>query len=158
LLATSLRKPDVTPEISVTHGFGDGAEFQTGWKGALGVSIPIFTTHAAGVALEQSTLTQLTAEREATLARITGEVASATAVVDAQRQQYLRYRDEIIPQALTVEQMAEDSYRLGQTGITAYLLSLQATRDARLRSLQSEADLQSALTDLERAVGAPLLP
>ena len=52
--------------------------------------------------------------------------------------------------------MAEDSYRLGQTGIAAFLQALQATRDARLRSLQAAADFQTALADLERAIGAPL--
>ena len=52
--------------------------------------------------------------------------------------------------------MAEDSYRLGQTGINAYLQVLQASRDLRLRSIQSAADFQSALADLEQAIGAPI--
>jgi len=81
-----------------------------------------------------------------------------TAIASAQREQYVRYRDEIIPQALDVERLAEDAYRLGRTGIAAYLQALQATRDVRLRSLQAQADLQAALTDLERAIGAPVLP
>jgi cobalt-zinc-cadmium efflux system outer membrane protein len=157
-LARAMRTPDLTPEASITHGFEDDADFQTGWKGAVAISLPLFTRHQAGVVLEQATLDQLTVERNATLARIGGEVAAATAVAAAQRDQFVRYRDQIIPQALEVERMAEDSYRLGQTGIAAYLQALQATRDVRLRSLQAEADLQSALTDLERAMGAPLLP
>jgi cobalt-zinc-cadmium efflux system outer membrane protein len=157
-LARALRTPDITPEGTVTHGFGDGAAFQTGWKAAVAVTIPIFTTHKTGVALEEAALGQLMTEREATLSRIASQVAAATAVAAAQREQYVRYRDEIIPQALQVEQMADDAYRLGQTGIAAYLQALQATRDARLRSLQAEADLHSALTDLERAMGAPLQP
>lgn len=157
-LAQALRAPDVTPEGSVTRGFGNDAEFQTGWKAAVAVSLPIFTTHKAGVALEQSTLAQVMTERDAVLARITSEVAAATAIAAAQREQYLRYRDDIVPRALEVERMAESSYRLGQTGIAAYLQALQATRDVRLRSLQAEAELQTALTDLERAMGAPLLP
>jgi hypothetical protein len=99
---------------------------------------------------------QITAERNAALARISGEVTAAAVVADAQRQQFIRYRDQIIPQAQQVETMAEDSYRLGQTGITAYLQALQASRDVRLRSLQAAADFQTALSDLERAIGAPL--
>jgi hypothetical protein len=90
--------------------------------------------------------------------RITGEVTAAVRLAEAQRQQFIRYRDQILPSAMQVETMADDAYRLGQTGIAAYLQALQATRDARLRSLQSEADLQAALTDLERATGAPLQP
>jgi len=157
-LARALRTPDLTPEGSVTRGFGSDAEFQTGWKAAVAISLPLFTSHKAGVTLEEVTLTQLTAEREATLSRIAADVTAAAAIASAQREQYVRYRDEIIPQALEVERLAEDAYRLGRTGIAAYLQALQATRDVRLRSLQAQADLQAALTDLERAIGAPLLP
>ena len=157
-LAKALRTPDITPEGSLTRGFGDGAEFQTGWKAAVGVTMPLFTTHKAGVILEESTLSQLTAERVAAETRIASDVAAATAIADAQRQQYVRYRDQIVPQAVQVENMANDAYRLGQTGIAAYLLALQATRDVRLAALQAEAELQAALTDLEKAIGAPLQP
>ena len=101
-------------------------------------------------------MTQLKAERAAAAARIAGEVASTAALVEAQRQQYLRYRDQIVPQALEVERMAEDSYRLGQTGVVALLTALQASRDARLRSLQAAADFQNGLADLERVTGAPI--
>jgi cobalt-zinc-cadmium efflux system outer membrane protein len=153
-LAQALRVPDITPEATLTHGAEP--EFTTGWRAALGISIPLFTSHRAGVELEQATLTQLTAERDAALARITGDVTSAVALADAQRQQFVRYRDTIVPQALDVERMAEDSYRLGRTGITALLQALQSSGDVRLRSLQAAADFQAALTDLERAVGAPL--
>lgn len=152
-LAQALQTPDVTPEATITRG---QQEFATGWRAAIAVAIPIFTRHRAGVRLEEITLQQIMAERDATVARISGEVTSAFAIAEAQRQQLLRYRDEILPQAMVVETMAEDSYRLGQTGINAFLQALQASRDVRLRSLQTAADLQTALVDLERAVGAPL--
>jgi cobalt-zinc-cadmium efflux system outer membrane protein len=151
-LAQALRTPDVTPEATLTRRAAP--EFDTGWRAAVAVTMPVFTSHRAAVRVEEATLAQLTSERQATAARISGEVASAAAVAESQRQQYIRYRDEILPQALEVERMAEDSYKLGQTGIAAYLQALQASRDVRLRSIQSAADLQSALADLERAIGA----
>lgn len=157
-LARAMQHPDVTPEGSITHGFSDDSPFQTGWKAALAVTLPIFTTHKAGVALEEATLKQLEAERSAAELRINAAVAAAIAVADAQRAQYVRYRDEILPQAMQVETMADDAYRLGQTGITAYLQALQATRDVRLRFLQAEADLHAALANLEQAIGAPVQP
>ena len=153
-LARALQTPDVTPEGMITHGAEP--EFNTGWRASVGVALPIFTRHRAGVALEQATLAQLTAERDATLARVTGAVVGASVLAESQRTQYLRYRDQIVPQALEVERLAEDSYRLGQTGIAAYLLALQSSRDVRLRSLEAVAGFQNALSDLERAVGAPL--
>jgi len=48
------------------------------------------------------------------------------------------------------------AYRLGQTGIAAFLQALQAARDTRLRSLQAASGLHAALAELERAIGAPL--
>lgn len=153
-LARSLQRPDLVPEVAVTHG--NAPDFTVGWRAAVGFTVPLFTRHRAGVVVEEATLSQLTAERAALLARISGEVTASYALADSQHRQYLRYRDEIVPQALEVERMADDSYRLGQTGLAAYLQALQSTRDARLRALQAAADFQTALSDMERAMGAPL--
>jgi len=131
---------------------------RTGRAGRAGVAVtlPLFTSHRAGVLVEQTTLDQLNAQRQATLVTINGAVTAAAVTVQAQRQLYVRYRDEIIPQAQQVEQLAQESYQLGQTGIAALLQALQATRDARLRAIDAVSLFQNALADLERAIGAPL--
>ena len=152
-LAHALRTPDVAPEVALTRRAEP--EFDTGWRTAVGITVPLFTTHAAGVHVQEAALAQLAAERAALEAQVTGEVAAAAAVAAAARQQSLRYRDEILPQAIEVERMADDAYRLGQTGIAAYLQALQTTRDTRLRAIQAAADLENARADLERAVAAP---
>ena len=153
-LAAAMRVPDVTPEATITRGAEP--EFTTGWRAGVGIAIPVFTRHRATVRLEEATLAALTAEREAALARIAGDVAAAGAIATAAGQQYLRYQSTIVPQAIEIERLAEDSYRLGRTGIAAYLQALQSSRDVRLRMLQAASDFQSALADLERATGAPL--
>jgi len=153
-LARALRTPDITPDFTLTRD--SQPDFMYGWRVAGSATIPIFTTHRAGVLLEEAALTQLNTQRMAVQARITGEVMSASAAADAQRTAYLRYQSEILPLAQQVEVMAEDSYRLGQTGIAALLQALQASRDMRLRSLQTASDFQDALGQLERAIGAPI--
>ena len=153
-LARALRTPDITPDFTLTRD--SQPDFMYGWRFAGSATIPVFTTHRAGVLLEEAALTRLNTQRAAVLARITGEVLSAAAVADAQRMAYLRYQNEILPLAQQVEVMAEDSYRLGQTGIASLLQALQASRDMRLRSLQTASDLQDALGQLERAIGAPV--
>ncbi len=153
-LARALRVPDVVPSATLTHDAEP--EFTYGWRAGFAVTVPILTTHRAGVAVEEATLTQLIAERQAEQARIDGEVTAAAAEAEAQRQAYQRYRAVIIPRAQEVEQLAQDSYQLGQTGIAALLQSLQAARDVRLRSLDAVSQWQTAVADLERAVGAPL--
>jgi cobalt-zinc-cadmium efflux system outer membrane protein len=150
-LAQSLQTPDLTPEATLTRRAEP--EFETGWRAAVGVTVPVFTRHRAGVQVEEATLAQLERERAAALARIEGEVASGTALAAAHREQLQQYRDRILPQALDVERMAEDAYRLGQTGISALLQALQATRDARLKSLDAAEQYQNALADLERTMG-----
>ena len=153
-LAQALRVPDLIPTATLTHDAQP--EFTYGWRAGVAVTLPLFTSHRAGVIVEQTTLDQLNAQRQATLVRINGAVTAAAVTVQAQRQLYVRYRDEIIPQAQEVEQLAQDAYQLGQTGIAALLPALQATRDVRLRSLDAVSQFQNALADLERAIGAPL--
>jgi len=153
-LAEALRVPDLIPTATLAHDAQP--EFTYGWRAGVAVTLPIFTRHRAFVLVEQTTLDQLNAERQATLVRITGAVTAAAVTAGTQRQLYTRYRDQILPQALQVEQLAQDAYQLGQTGIAALLQALQATRDVRLRSLDAVSQLQIALADLERAIGAPL--
>ena len=118
--------------------------------------MPIFTSHKAGVLVEQTTLAQIMAQRQATRFRIDGDVTAGAAAAEAQRLAYARYRDLIFPQAQQVEQLAQDSYELGQTGIAALLQALQASRDVRLRSLDAVSQFQAAIADLERSIGVPL--
>jgi len=153
-LAQSLRVPDLTPTFTFTHRAEP--EFTYGWRAGAAVTLPLFTSHRAGVLVEQTTLDQIMAQRQATLLRIQGEVTAASQRAQAQRELFLRYRDQIIPQAQQVEQLAQDAYQLGQTGIGPLLQALQATRDVRLRSLDAIDQFQTALADLERAIGAPL--
>lgn len=153
-LAQALRVPDVIPSATLTHDAQP--DFTYGWRAGVAVTLPLFTSYRAGVVVEQTTLDQLTTQRQATLVRIAGAVTAAAVTVQAQGQLYARYRDEIIPQAQQVEQLAQESYQLGQTGIAALLQALQASRDVRLRSLDAASLFQSALADLERAIGAPL--
>jgi outer membrane protein, heavy metal efflux system len=153
-LAQALRVPDIIPTAMLTHDAQP--EFTYGWRAGIGVTLPIFTSHKAGVIVEESTLAQLAAQRQAILLRITGDVTAGAATAEAQRLAYVRYRDVILPQAQQVEQLAQDSYDLGQTGIAALLQALQASRDVRLRSVDAVSQLQTALADLERAIGASL--
>jgi cobalt-zinc-cadmium efflux system outer membrane protein len=153
-LAQALRVPDVTPTFTLTHR--SEPEFTYGWRAGAAVTLPLFTRHRAGVLVEQTTLDQLTAQRQATLLRIQGDVTAASQRAQAQRALFVSYRDQIIPQAQQVEQLAQDAYQLGQTGIAALLQALQATRDIRLRSVDAIDQFQTALTELERAIGAPL--
>jgi cobalt-zinc-cadmium efflux system outer membrane protein len=153
-LAYTLRYPDPVVAGGVTYDAQP--EFDVGWRVAAAVTLPILTLHRAAVTLEENSVAQLRAERDATASQVRGAVFAAAAVASAARQQYLRYREQILPQAIEVEQMAEESYRAGQTNLVALLQSLQSARDLRTRSVQAGYEYQLALAELERAMGAPL--
>jgi cobalt-zinc-cadmium efflux system outer membrane protein len=153
-LARAQQVPNPVVQGAITHGAEP--DFEWGWRAGLTVTLPIFTQHRPEVEVEEATLKQLQAQRDASAAQIAGAVtASASQAIQAQRQA-LRFRDDILPHALEVEAMAEESYRAGETGLVALLQALQSTRDLRLRAVQAGIDYQIALAELEQAVGAPL--
>jgi cobalt-zinc-cadmium efflux system outer membrane protein len=153
-LTRAQQTPDPILSGGVTHR--SPPEFDWGWRAGLTITLPIFTHRGAAVQVEERTLSQLQAERDARAAEIAGAVYSAATIVATRRRELERFRGQILPQAEEVQRMAEDAYRSGQTGLPALLQALQATRDVRLRALQAEADYQASLADLENAMGAPL--
>jgi len=153
-LTRAQQTPDPVLSGGVTHR--SPPEFDWGWRAGLTITLPIFTHRGAAVQVEERTLNQLRAERDARAAEITGAVYSAATTAATRRRELDRFRGQILPQAEEVQRMAEDAYRSGQTGLPALLQALQATRDVRLRALQAEADYQASLADLENAMGAAL--
>ena len=77
-------------------------------------------------------------------------------VASGQHEQLARYRDQILPEAAEVQEMAAESYRAGQTGLVTMLQAFASVRDIRLKAVQAGLDYQIALADLELAIGAPL--
>jgi cobalt-zinc-cadmium efflux system outer membrane protein len=152
-LARAQRWPDFGLMAAATHR---DPEFDWGWRAGVSLTLPVFHNHGAEVRVEEATLSQLSAERDAHAAEIRGAVVSALAVAGARGKQYARYRDQILTQAAEVESMAEESYRSGETGLVAMVQAIQTVRDARARAIDAGLAYQEALADLEQAVGAPL--
>jgi cobalt-zinc-cadmium efflux system outer membrane protein len=153
-LAEANRRPD--PTLTATLTYDSPPDFTWGWRAAGNVAIPIFTTGKPDIAVAQATLTKTIADRDARAAVLTGAISAAFARAAAARQAFDRYQNEILPASVQVEQMAEESYRAGQTGLPAYLQAVQNARDIRQRALQAGLDYQLALADLEKAMGTSL--
>lgn len=153
-LAKALRKPDAGIGGGVT--FDAEPEFGVGWRASFGMTLPIFTTHQAGVLLENAELQRLHAEREAIRADISGAVAASLARAASALSQVIAYNRDILPLTQQDEAFAQDAYQSGQTGIDALILALQHSRERRLAGLQSLFDYQFALADLERAIRGPV--
>ena len=153
-VARSLTTPDLTAGAAYTYDAQP--EFSHGYRASSGITIPLFTSHKAGVMVEDAELARLTALRQATALELSGTVVAALARAVSTRAQFTRITNDSLPRAIEIEQMAQDSYSSGQSGLVTLLQALQFTRDVRRRSLDAGAEYQKALADLERAIGAPL--
>lgn len=150
-VARSLQTPDFTAAGALTYDAQP--EFTAGFRASAGITLPLFTKHKAGVLLEDAELTRLKAERDATLATTEAAVTAALARATAARDQITRYENDILPNLVRLEQGVQEGYAAGQTPLITLLATLQQTRDSRLRGLEDAVAYQTALADLERAVG-----
>lgn len=153
-LAISMRKPDMAAGAS--FAYDAEPEFRFGWRVNFGVTLPLFTTHRAGLFVEEAELARLKAERGAAAARISGAIAAALTRAASAREQVARYETAILPRAVESERMAQDAYAAGQINLPALVQALQIARESRQRGLQATMDYQRALADLERAIGGPI--
>jgi cobalt-zinc-cadmium efflux system outer membrane protein len=153
-LAKAMRRPD--PVVSGTLTYDAQPEFTFGWRAGVAVALPLFTTGRFEIAIADATLNRAIAERDSRAAQVTGAVTAAVARAAAARQTLDRYESEILPASRQVEQMAQESYASGQSGLAALLQTVQSAREIRQRALQAALDYQIALADLERAMGTPL--
>jgi cobalt-zinc-cadmium efflux system outer membrane protein len=153
-LAQAMRHPD--PSFTGTLTYDAPGEFTFGWRAGAGIALPVFTTGRPEVRVAEATLARAVADRDARAAQISGAVSAALARATAAKQALDRYLSDILPASMQVEQMAEESYRSGQSGLPAYLQTVLAAREIRQRALQAGLDYQLALADLERAMGTAL--
>ena len=153
-LADALRKPDLTAGGAVTYDAEP--EFRTGWRASFALTVPLFTTRKAGVAVEDAELRRLQAERASLVAATTAAVTAAHVRAAAAREQVTRFDSEILPRALEVEQIAQVGYSAGQTGLPQLITALQQGRDIRRRRLEAALAYQITLAELEHAMGVPL--
>jgi cobalt-zinc-cadmium efflux system outer membrane protein len=155
-LTRALAMPDLTLGTAVTYDAQP--EFKAGWRVDFGATLPIFSHPSTHVLVEDATLARLRAERAAAAASVAGTVASSLTRASAARDEAARYQSDILPRVADIERMAQDAYQSGQTGLAALLQSLQAARDVRLRAVDASLAYQTAVADLEHALGAPLTP
>jgi cobalt-zinc-cadmium efflux system outer membrane protein len=153
-LTQALRIPDVTVQPTAT--FDAQPEFSTGWRLALTIPLPIFTTGRAEVAAEQAALRQAQAQRDAAANRLRATVTAALVRARAARGRAETLRQRILQETAEIQSMMEESYRSGQSDLTALLQVLNDNRDAREQAIDAGLEYQNALADLEAAMGTPL--
>ncbi len=145
-----------TPVFSVGGVFDAPGEFQAGLFGGVTWELPLFTRNQGEIAQSAATVGQLQAQRDAARRVVESEVFGALARIDAGRKQVEAYRATIVPTAVSLEGLAEESYKLGRSSVLGVLDAQRSLRDVRREYLQAALDLQSAIADLEEVIGAGL--
>lgn len=153
-----LAKTQKTPNLDLSVGvdFNSPPDFQTGTKGGLAISIPLFYRGQGEVALFSARMELLRLTIASQQTSVSAQVASAYFDYVAKARQAQQYREPIVPQTARMEQMAEDSYQAGKTNVLTLLDAQRRLNEIQKAYLDALFAAQSSFATLEEAVGAPL--
>ncbi len=169
VLASALRVKATRAQLDLANreanlpSFSLGIEYMQfpgepdGWAGMFGVNLPWFTgkRRAESRRLEE-TLRADEAAVDAVRVRVLADVRDAYVRVDATGQALRLLRDELLPKTNQTVEVSRAGYERGQATFLDLLDSERSLRDVRLRAYQTVSMHESALADLERAIGRDL--
>ncbi len=153
-----LLKAERIPTPTITFGLPMNApdEFTVGKSLGIAMTIPLFNRSQGEIAESQATIDQVHARRDAAHRIVESRVFAALARIDAERQRLELYRTRVIPAAVELATLAEESYKAGRDTVLALLDAQRSLRDVKRDYLQALLDYQAALADLEEVIGGPI--
>jgi outer membrane protein, heavy metal efflux system len=132
------------------------AEHQYGWRFSLRMELPIFNRKSGEIFHSNAQLAALKAQQQVTEQKLRAAISGAYIKYQAASFQAQNYTTQILPEAQELEQLAEDSYKEGKTGILSVIEAQRNVRQIRLEYLDALMQLQTAISDLETAAGVEL--
>jgi outer membrane protein, heavy metal efflux system len=153
----ALAKSERIPDLDLEGGTEiNDAEFQYGWRAALRLELPLLNQRKGEIARSNAATESLKAELEAAKQKTRAEIAKAYFKVDALQKQVETYRNEILPDAKEIEELAQESYHEGKTNLLSAIDAQRNMHEVRLEYLKVLLDFQTAIADLEQASGVEL--
>lgn len=119
--------------------------------------LPLLNFQQGELARLKAMKLQLSRELKATQNTVTEEVIVAYQQLAAARERVELYQKNILPTSDRVARMARIGYEAGQNDMTSTLAAQQANIQTKVSYLDSVISYQQSLTDLEQAIGHPLL-
>ena len=142
-----------TPIFSVGALFNAPGEFGVGPRFAVSMGVPLFSRNQGEIAGSLATASQLRAQRAAEERTVENALFGTIARIQAQRQRTTAYTQRLVPTAIDLESLAEESYRAGRTSVLNVLDAQRTVRDLRDEALQAGLDLQTSVAELEELLG-----
>jgi cobalt-zinc-cadmium efflux system outer membrane protein len=147
--------PAVATGRSITGNPPTGPKLN-GFFVSLNMELPVLSFQQGTVSRLNATIHQYYRQYQSQENQVTGEVAAAYNNLIAARERIRVYQDHVLADSLEVARLAQRSYEVGQSDITATLAAQQANVQIRSQYLDAVSAYQQAFTDLEQAVGEPL--
>ncbi len=143
-----------TPIFSVGADFNAPGEFDVGPRAGVSIGLPLFNRNQGEIAGSIATTSQLRGQRDAAQRAIDNALFGTLATIEAQRRRVGSYQQRLVPTAVELESLSEESYRAGRTSVLGVLDAQRSLRDLRDEALQAALDVQVTLGALEELIGA----
>ncbi len=158
LVGLTLAERDASlPDFFVGADYMQSPGMEDGWGAMVGINLPWFTgKHAAEVRKMKQTLRADEFGAAAAKNRVAFEVRDAARRVEAVRKSLTLFRGELLAKSAQGVEVSRAAYAVGQATLLDVLDAERSLRDVNLDYHRALAAYESAVADLERAVGADL--
>ncbi len=158
-LARLNRWPDLTVSVNYNavddEGLASGTNGRDQWWLGFGVNLPIWAEkHEAAEREALQGMLEGVADLTAEQNRIAFQVQDAYLKVQAQQKLVKLFRDTIVPQARQTVEASRSGYRAGSVDFLTLMDNWRKLLNFELMYHRALADMEQAVADLERAVGA----
>jgi outer membrane protein TolC len=153
---------NIAPDPQVVTGYSATGNAPTGpkFKGefwTMNYELPFFTYGQGDIVRLKATLRQYQMQILAQRNQIAADVSSGYNHLINARRKIASYQDHILAESERTAQLARRSYEVGQSDITSTLAAQQANVQVKQNYLDAVNTYQQAFTELEQAVGVPLI-
>lgn len=148
------------PDFDISLQYGQRADRTDMASLMVSVPLPIHrrVRQDAGVAEARAQLAEMQAGHHAMVDRLNADVAERHAALERERARLALYVASILPQGRAAVESATVSFRVGRADLTTVLDSERTLYDYETMMHRAFADFAKTLADLERIVGAEVLP
>lgn len=141
-----------SPRIGVSYGHEEESNARI-VQGVLAFDLPIFNRNIAARGIAAARVHQMEAEVEATERRVTQEVLTALARLEAARSAADGYAGDVVKAMQENMELASESYRAGKIDFLQLIVIRRQAIEARREYIDVLEELNAAQASLDRAVG-----